>query len=209
MKPTIIHGALAALSAGLLLSVPVEAKPGKGNSEEKGGPRAEQKGGKPKGKSPQGKPSKGKDLKPGKAPQVKDRGPEGRKGPANKAASKKGRDFDLSDRRWRFDDGQRRVIRDYFGEYRDQEGGLPPGIAKRLRDGKRLPKGWRDKLAPGYVLDSTWRSAFVPVSYSLFPRIPVVDDTQLYLYGDRLVRVYEPSYQVVEVVTIPTVVINL
>lgn len=109
----------------------------------------------------------------------------------------------------RFNDTERRGVVSYFRGYEGRDGGLPPGIAKRMRDGKRLPPGWQSKLQPGYVLDDVWMAGLVPVSADLFPGMPYLGGGNLYVYGDRLIRLDGHRHEVVEVVVLPTVVIDL
>lgn len=63
----------------------------------------------------------------------------------------------------RFQDSDRERIVTYFSGYKSSDHGLPPGLAKRWKDGKRLPAGWRDRVVTGYVIEDEWYSAFEPV----------------------------------------------
>lgn len=109
----------------------------------------------------------------------------------------------------RFQDRDRDRIVTYFSAHKGRDRGLPPGLAQRWESGKRLPNGWRDRVVTGYVIESDWFPAFEPVPYDWFPEIVIVPDTRLYWYGDRVVRVYEPTREVVDVVIIPTIHIDL
>jgi hypothetical protein len=109
----------------------------------------------------------------------------------------------------RFQDSDRDRIVAYFSTHKGSDHGLPPGLAKRWKEGKRLPAGWRDRVVTGYVIEDDWYSAFEPVPYEWFPNIAVIPDTRLYWYGDRVVRVYEPTREVVDVVIIPSIHIDL
>lgn len=93
----------------------------------------------------------------------------------------------------------------YFSGFRDQERGLPPGLAKNLQRGKALPPGWQKKVQGGYVIEDDLNDYFHPLEYSLFPGLEAVPDTRLYLYGNRIVRVYEPRRQVIDIIDIPTI----
>ncbi len=108
-----------------------------------------------------------------------------------------------------FENKDRERIVQYFSGHRDREHGLPPGLAKNLARGKRLPAGWQQRVAPGYVIDDGWWPAFQPVPYDWFPDIVVEPDTRLYWYGDRVVRVYEPRREVVDVIIVPTIHVDL
>lgn len=111
--------------------------------------------------------------------------------------------------RERLADRDRDHILTYFSGHKGHSHGLPPGLANKWASGKRLPAGWRDRLVIGYVIEDDWRPYFEPVPYSWFPGITVIPDTQLYWYGDRIVRVYEPTREVVDVVVVPTIHIDL
>ena len=111
--------------------------------------------------------------------------------------------------RERFVDRDRDHIITYFAGHKGHSHGLPPGLASKWDNGRRLPAGWRDRVVTGYVIEDDWRPYFEPVPYSWFPGITVVPDTQLYWYGDRVVRVYEPTREVVDVVIVPSIHIDL
>lgn len=174
----------------------LEAKPGKGNN--KGGPP---------GHSEKGK-GKGKDNKGGKGNQKaeKDVGKglkkEGKE--ARKAVEKQDKEV-AKWREKRFRDNDRDGVIRYFSGFSDQEHGLPPGLAKNLRRGKPLPPGWRDKVSRGYVIEDDFWEHFHPLSDELFPNLEVVRDTRLYRYGDRVVRVYEPRREVIDMFVVPTI----
>ena len=172
---------LIASSCCLTLLVGVaEANPGKGK-------------GKGNGKSPHAENGKGNKGKPDKvekaiAKEEKQAAKDWEKGKAPK-----------------FKDTERSRVLGYFETYRDQEFGLPPGLAKNLRRGKPLPPGWQAKLAPGAVIAADWLPDFSPVPYDWFPGVEVIPDTRLYWYGDRIVRVYEPRHEIVDVIVVPTI----
>ncbi len=103
----------------------------------------------------------------------------------------------------RFKDKDRKEIVDYFGRFRTQGEGLPPGLAMNQRRGKPLPPGWQKKLVPGYRIEDSLWSGFAPVPSSWFPNIRMQPHTRLYYQGDRVVRVYEPRREVVDVIVLP------
>ena len=116
------------------------------------------------------------------------------------------RDKEIAEwREKRFRDNDREGLVRYFSRYKDREHGLPPGLAKNLRRGKPLPPGWRDKVSRGYVIEDDYQDYFYPVSYDLFPDLEVVPETRLYRYGDRIVRVYEPRREVIDLIIVPTI----
>ncbi len=103
----------------------------------------------------------------------------------------------------RFEDKERNEIVEYFGRYRTQGEGLPPGLAMNSQRGKPLPPGWQKKLVPGYrINDSDW-SRYAPVPSNWFPNLRMEPNTRLYHYGDRVVRVYEPRREVIDVISLP------
>lgn len=172
---------IAALVASLAIATTQsDAKPGNGNS-----------GGKGQGKGGNGhseKAHKGKD---------KDKGPD-HAGKASDKSEKPSKEQKFA----RFKDNERKEIEDYFGRFRTQGDGLPPGLAMNQQRGKPLPPGWQKKLVPGYRLgDDEW-SNYSPVPSEWFPNQRMEPNTRLYHYGDRVVRVYEPRREVIDVITL-------
>jgi len=169
---------LALLGSLALVVAQAEAKPGAGNSGDKG-------------------QDKGKKAHSQKSDKAK------RPDHAGKAAGKSDKGSPAKQFA-RFQDNERNEIVDYFGRYRTQGEGLPPGLAMNQRRGKPLPPGWQKKLVPGYRIgDSEWQS-YAPLPSSWFPNQRMEPDTRLYHYGDRVVRVYEPRREVVDVVFLPS-----
>ncbi len=123
----------------------------------------------------------------------------------------KGAKYDEKAEPWRahrFEDKDRTDLLDYFRGYESQPQGLPPGLAKNLRRGKPLPPGWQKKVNEGYILDDETYGLFDLLEDSLFPNLKPKPDTKLYLYGDRVVRVYEPKRQVIDIFPIPGIKLN-
>ncbi len=184
------NSALCAACA-LLVAGTAEAKPDK----DKGG-----KGG--------GKPEHSEKQKGGNQ---ENKGKEGKDDEGKRDNGKDHKDFDKADNdniEWRkksFRDDDRTTVIRYFSDFRDQERGLPPGLAKNLQRGKPLPPGWQKKVQGGYVIEDDYRDYFHPLEYSLFPGLEVVPDTRLYLYGNRIVRVYEPRREVIDLFEVPTI----
>ena len=75
----------------------------------------------------------------------------------------------------------------------------------RTSRGAPLPPGWRKKLVSGYVIEDDLYDNFRPLAYDLFPGLDPVPDTRLYRYGDRVVRVYEPRREIIDVIPVPTI----
>lgn len=187
--------ALALASAG--------AQPGgkgKAQGKGKGGPpaaaqKAKQGGGNAKARKAKGKPTpsvaKAKDKPTGNA---------SNKGkPATKGVAK------VKPEQLRFDQTDQERIRTYFSGFRDEENGLPPGLAMNVRRGKPLPPGWQKKISPGYIIEDDWWPNFQPIPSSWFPGMQAVPETALYRVGDRIVRVHEPRREILDSVIIPTI----
>jgi hypothetical protein len=173
-----IKNIVALLGSLALVATPSEAKPGGGNSGNKG----------------QGKGGNAHSQKADKSKAPDHTGKGAGQGDRNDKDSKK--------QFARFQDNERNEILDYFGRFRTQGEGLPPGLAMNQRRGKPLPPGWQKKLVPGYRIgDSEW-SSYAPVPSSWFPNQRMEPNTRLYHYGDRVVRVYEPRREVVDVISL-------
>ena len=190
--------ACALLATGAAEAKPDKGKGGKGDGKpehsekQKGGGKNENKG-KPD-KHDNDRKENGKDHKNAEKARKEDR----------KAEDK--RDKDVAEwRKKNFRDEDRTGVIRYFSDFRDQERGLPPGLAKNLQRGKPLPPGWQKKVRGGYVIEDDFREYFHPLEYSLFPGLEVVPDTRLYLYGNRIVRVYEPRREVIDLIEVPTI----
>jgi hypothetical protein len=164
---------------------------GKGNSGKGGGSEHSEKHGSDKGN---GKDHKDKDDDKGKGNDHKD---------DDKDKASKADDKAEPWRAHRFEDKERTVLLDYFKGYESKPQGLPPGLAKNLRRGKPLPPGWQKKVNEGYILDDETFGLFDALEDSLFPNLKPKPDIRLYLYGDRVVRVYEPKRQVIDIFPIP------
>lgn len=179
-------GAFALLVAG------AEAKPGHGGGH--GGKGHEKAEGHGQGKKNYDKPGKWE------------------KG--DKGFDKKEKDFDKKE--WndekrkaaRFRDDDRTIIHRYFEGYRGEPHGLPPGLAKNLQRGKPLPPGWQKKLNQGQIVDRDLWDDFRPVEPAWFPGVPIIPGTGLYWYGDRIVRVHQPTREILDVIPVPSITPN-
>jgi len=182
---------LFAAAAGLLAIAPLVAAPeGKGGG--KGGPdKAEKaKGGGDKGG--QGKSGKENAKGADKANHGGDKATHADKDFAKYAKRAKGT----------FRDEDYPLFRDYFEPFRDQPGHLPPGIAKRLRDGKGLPEGWRDQFVPGGLLGDAYWDAMVPLPDEMRRRLPRGDDSRYYLIDGQLVRIHPSERRVTGLISL-------
>jgi hypothetical protein len=86
----------------------------------------------------------------------------------------------------------------------NKDPGTPGKPATRVTgNSKPLPPGWHKKLVPGYrIHDDEW-THYAPVPSEWFPRQRMEPDTRLYYHGDRVVRVYEPRREVIDVIILP------
>jgi len=165
------------ISSLALVITTADAKPGKENGKNKGGGNAQSQNGRPgKGKAQAGKANKGN---------------HGDKGSDSAKFA-------------RFKDNERNEVLDYFGRFQTQGDGLPPGLAMNQRRGKPLPPGWQKKLTPGYRINDDEWSSYDLVPAQWFPNLRMEPNTRLYHYGDRVVRVYEPRREVIDVITLPS-----
>ncbi len=108
----------------------------------------------------------------------------------------------------RFEDRERGLLLEFFRGFEAQPQGLPPGLAKNLKRGKPLPPGWQKKVGEGFIIDDETFGFFNLLEDALFPDLKPKPDTKIYLYGDRVVRVYEPKRQVIDVFEIPSIKIK-
>ncbi|MFU8893713.1 MAG: hypothetical protein ACNA8L_08800 [Luteolibacter sp.] len=190
-----IHNSIKCITALVgslaIAATPAEAKPGKGSN--KGGSDQSEKAN--RGKGPEKRPDKGFGKGPGKG---SDKRPDHAGRDAGKGAEK-GQAARLA----RFNDHERTEIVEYFGRFRNQGQGLPPGLAMNQERGKPLPPGWQKKLVSGYrIRDDEWAS-YAAVPSKWFPKMRMEPDTRLYYHGDRVVRVYEPLREVIDVIVLP------
>lgn len=149
-----------------------------------------------KGKSKaKGKPATGKTIPPGQAKKLN---------PAVRKGAKSQPEPDL-----RFRDWERQALEAEFAKHKHHPHGLPPGLAKNLQRGKPLPPGWQKKLQQGWVVDDAYWPAFQPVPFDYWPtKLTRYPDTGLYLVGDRLVRVYKPRREVIDVIRIASILLD-
>jgi hypothetical protein len=185
---------LFAAGACLLALSPLMAAPG-GNGGKGGPDKAEKgKGGGDKGHSDKGGPDQvekagGKPEQTGKA----DHG--------GSQAGHAGKDF-AKHARGSFRDEDYPLLRGFFEPFRDEPGHLPPGIAKRLRDGKGLPEGWRDQFVPGGLLGDRYWDAMVPLPDDMRRRLSRGDDSRYYLIDGQLVRIHPTERRVMGLISL-------
>jgi hypothetical protein len=107
---------------------------------------------------------------------------------------------------WKFDDKGKDDVRNFYKKYADKDGGLPPGLAKKVRNGKPLPPGWKKKVNAGSVLDDDIWGLLSPLSGSDLPAsFKVSDDVGAYLLGDRILRVDKKSRKTLDYIDVPSI----
>ena len=80
---------------------------------------------------------------------------------------------------------------------------LPPGIERRLDRDRGLPEGWQQRLEPGEVLDTELERGVTEIPRGLRRRLPAVPaDHEDLLVGDQLVRVMRHSREIVDSVPV-------
>jgi len=106
----------------------------------------------------------------------------------------------------KFVDKDRKDIVSYWDKYKGNDKGLPPGLAKNLRKGKDLPPGWDKKVRNGWMIEDDWWSLMDRVPSTYLPGdMKLPKDTGMFLLGDRMLRVHEPTKEVIDFVTLPGV----
>jgi hypothetical protein len=79
---------------------------------------------------------------------------------------------------------------------------LPPGLKKKEARGKELPPGWQKKIARGQVLDRELRPHCRDLPRDLYRELPPPPKgTRLYQLEDRIIRVVEATFEIVDVFT--------
>lgn len=106
----------------------------------------------------------------------------------------------------KFAEKDRNDIVSHWDKYKGNDMGLPPGLAKNLRRGKGLPPGWDKKVRNGWMIEDEWWSRMdrVPANY-LPGDMKLPKDTGMFLFGDRMMRVHEPTREVIDFVKLPGV----
>lgn len=107
---------------------------------------------------------------------------------------------------WKFGDSDKKDVQNFYKKYADKDGGLPPGLAKKVKNGKPLPKGWQNKVKPGWKIDDEWMGRMNPLSGADLPAsFKVSDDVGAYLLGDKILRVDKKTKKMLDYVDVPSI----
>ncbi len=141
---------------------------------------------------------------------AKDKPDKGRKG-ESEAAWRAGGDRDdrkaedrEGDNRRGFSSREREQIRDYCDRFGQQEGkhprGLPPGLAKKVARGGKLPPGWQDKCTPGEIMPAEVYRECRPLPPELVVKLPAGPlGTVTVAVEGRVVRLLEATREILDV----------
>lgn len=81
-----------------------------------------------------------------------------------------------------------------------QQGGLPPGLQKKLDRGGELPPGWQKKLAAGQVMEKTVYEQAEPLPKNVFMTLPPQPhDTEIVTIEDKAVRIIKDTRRILDV----------
>ena len=107
---------------------------------------------------------------------------------------------------WKFGDSDKKDVQNFYKKYADKDGGLPPGLAKKVKNGKPLPPGWKKKVKPGWQIEDEWWGRMNPLSSADLPaNFKVSDDVGAYLLGDKILRVDKKSKKMLDFVDVPSI----
>jgi len=107
---------------------------------------------------------------------------------------------------WKFGDSDKKDVQNFYKKYADKDGGLPPGLAKKVKNGKPLPPGWKNKVKPGWQIDDEWMGRMHPLSSAEIPaNFKVSDDVGAYLLGDKILRVDKKTKKMLDYVDVPSI----
>jgi len=107
---------------------------------------------------------------------------------------------------WKFGDADKKDVQNFYKKYAGKDGGLPPGLAKKVKNGKPLPPGWQKKVKPGWQIDDEWFGRMNPLSSADLPAgFKTSDDVGAYLLGDKILRVDKKSKKMLDYVDVPSI----
>ena len=107
---------------------------------------------------------------------------------------------------WKFGDADKKDVQNFYKKYAGKDGGLPPGLAKKVKNGKPLPAGWKNKVKPGWQIDDEWMGRMSPLSGADLPAsFKVSDDVGAYLLGDKILRVDKKTKKMLDFVDVPSI----
>ena len=77
----------------------------------------------------------------------------------------------------------------------EKQKGIPPGLQKKVDNGRTLPPGWQKKIEKGEVVNSTILSNGRIVT-SKYPRIK---NTEVYEVENRVFRIYKDTKEILDI----------
>jgi hypothetical protein len=81
-----------------------------------------------------------------------------------------------------------------------RQGGLPPGLQKKLDRGGELPPGWQKKLNAGEVMQPEIYQQAAPLPKDIFMTLPPQPhDTEILTVEDKVVRVMKDTRRILDV----------
>ena len=81
-----------------------------------------------------------------------------------------------------------------------REGGLPPGLQKKLDRGGELPPGWQKKLSAGQVMEKAVYEQAEPLPRNVFMTLPPQPrETEIVTIEDKVVRVMKDTRRILDV----------
>jgi hypothetical protein len=107
-----------------------------------------------------------------------------------------------------FDPQVRTKVVKYFDTYKTNPHGLPPAWATKVRV-KEVPAAWKTTIAPGYVIEDTYRTHLVEAPSDLISVLPTAPSgVRYYVAGSNVIAV-DSGYRVVDSIPIPSIKIDI
>ncbi len=106
--------------------------------------------------------------------------------------------------KWGFSDQERQVMREYVQGYTAREGKgakhLPPGLAKKVARGGRLPPGWQSKCVPGEILAPEVYDQCHALPPEMVVKLPPPPEPTLTVtIGGKVVRLLKATREILDV----------
>lgn len=114
------------------------------------------------------------------------------------------RESSRPDRHGAFSDEERRVILGYAEQYQAMPGRherpLPPGLAKKVARGGKLPPGWQKRFVPGQVVPVEVYEECRPLPRELVVKLPPPPDLTVTVAIDgRVLRLLRATREILDV----------